>query len=228
MKRSIPPTVMRAGAALLLALGAIISMSLLLASGAASALAAPAIVADSTPADTPTPFAVPTISAGAAASVTAAAPTTTGITIAAGLTCITTIIGLVIAIITLRSLLRGGYGPFLRALVFGSKARGAGGGASAKATSGQWDASHTLNYRSGPDAREEPMFPRGARDEFAGYDPYDQPGGSSRRSGSRGGSRSRRDERDARSGRRAERANAPSRARDGRRAPSTTRRNGWD
>ncbi|HEX2347515.1 MAG TPA: hypothetical protein VHI51_03680, partial [Ktedonobacterales bacterium] len=121
-----------------------------------------------------------TISAGSAGSIAATAPTVTGATIALGLTCVTAIIGLIIAIATLRALLHGGYGPFLRAMVFGSKARG---GPPAHLDDGAWDASHTLNYRPGPTAPDDFFEPQNVYDERSG----------ARRAGSRAhGDRSRR------------------------------------
>lgn len=147
------------GCAALLLTVAAISLAALLASGGASALAAAGVAADATgtPAGSPTPAAVPTISAGSAGSIAPAAPALTGATIAVGLTCVTTVIGLIIAVVTLSALLRGGYGPFLRAMVFGSKVKGAA--QSEWNDGGSWDASHTLNYRPGPDERDDAFAP---------------------------------------------------------------------
>ena len=179
MSRRVRLTVTLGSAALLLI--AVAALIALLAS-AAPALAAAGVAADDTPTPlgSPTPAAVPTISAGSAGSIAATAPTVTGATIALGLTCVTAIIGLIIAIATLRALLHGGYGPFLRAMVFGSKARG---GPPAHLDDGAWDASHTLNYRPGPTARDDFFEPQNAYDERSG----------ARRAGSRAhGDRSRR------------------------------------
>jgi hypothetical protein len=178
MTRRVRLTALLGSAALLLiALASLIALLV----GGAPVLAAAAVAADDTPTPlgSPTPAAVPTISAGTAGSIAAAAPTVTGATIALGLTCVTAVIGLIIASVTLRALLRGGYGPFLRALVFGSKA----GGAREHLNDGAWDASHTLNYRPGPGARDDSFEPHSAYDERSG----------ARRSGARTrGDRSRR------------------------------------
>jgi len=179
MSRRVRLTVTLGSAALLLI--AVAALIALLAS-AAPALAAAGVAADDTPTPlgSPTPAAVPTISAGSAGSIAATAPTVTGATIALGLTCVTAIIGLIIAIATLRALLHGGYGPFLRAMVFGSKARG---GPPAHLDDGAWDASHTLNYRPGPTAPDDFFEPQNVYDERSG----------ARRAGSRAhGDRSRR------------------------------------
>lgn len=164
MTRRVRLTATLGSAALLLI--AFAALAALLA-GAAPVLAAAGVAADDTPTPlgSPTPAAVPTISAGSAGSVAAAAPTITGATIALGLTCVTAVIGLIIAVATLRALLHGGYGPFLRAMVFGSKARG---GASAPLDDGAWDASHTLNYRPGPNAHDDYFEPQSAYDERSG------------------------------------------------------------
>jgi hypothetical protein len=177
MTRRVRLTALLGSATLLLI--ALASLIALLVGGAAPVLAAAAAAADDTPTPlgSPTPAAVPTISAGTAGSIAPAAPTVTGATIALGLTCVTAVIGLIIAVVTLRALLRGGYGPFLRALIFGSKA----GGAQENLNDGTWDASHTLNYR--PGARDDSFEPHSAYDERSG----------ARRSGARTrGDRSRR------------------------------------
>lgn len=179
MTRRVRLTTFLGSAALLLF--ALASLIALLASGAAPALAAAGVAADDTPTPlgSPTPAAVPTISAGTAGSIAPAAPTVTGATIALGLTCVTAVIGLIIAAVTLSALLRGGYGPFLRAMLFGSKASAA----QSNLDDGAWDASHTLNYRPGPNARDDFFEPQSAYDERSG----------GRRSGARArGDRSRR------------------------------------
>ena len=200
MKRSVRLTATLWGAALLLSLVALASLVGILVGGVAPVFAASyvaAVAADATttitPVDTPTLAAVPTISAGSTGSIAPAAPALTGATIATALTCVTTLIGLVIAIITLSILLRGGYGPFLRAMIFGAK-RGKGGETGSETDDGGWDASHTLNYRPGPDQFGDP---------FAGHGGYDEPVGAQRGSrgrgdrsggsGRRGASRPRRD-----------------------------------
>ena len=206
MKRSVRMTAVLAGAALLLALFAFVALAWSLAGGAGLALAAPSIAADGTPSgtpvDTPTPFTASSITAGSSNAIAPAAPSTGGIAIAVTLTCATTIIGLIIAVVTLTILLRGGYGPFLRAMIFGSKARGKGqkGSASAEQDNGMWDASHTLNYQPGPAAHDDPFAP------YAGYDAYDEPVAARRGSGSRGGSRSRGGERERRRSDRSDRS----------------------
>ncbi len=207
MKRSVRLTATLWGAALLLSLVALASLVGILVGGIAPAFAASAVAAVAadatatiTPTGSPTPAAVPTISAGSAGSIAPAAPALTGATIATALTCVTTLIGLVIAVITLSILLRGGYGPFLRAMIFGGK-RGKGAETSGDLDDGRWDASHTLNYHPGPDDFGDP---------FAGYGAYDEPVGARR--GSRGGSRGR-----------GERSGG-----SGRRGASRPRRNGWD
>src|SRR5487761_1914413 len=117
MKRSVRLTFTLSVGALVV--GWLVTLVWLAFRGAGPALAAPAL-----PADTPTPFTVPTISAGSSGVVTPAAPPTAGVTLAYTLTCVTTIIGLIITVVTLAIMLRGGYGPFLRALFFGGKRRG--------------------------------------------------------------------------------------------------------
>ncbi len=196
-----------------LPLAALASLSWLLAGHVAAAFAAPVVTADGTPATATTPIAVPTIAAGSATSIAPAAPTLTGVTIATGLTCVTAIVGLLIAIITLRILLRGGYGPFLRALLFGTKrARGAQRDATADADGGLWDASHTLNYRPNSGADDNFYAPDAMDDAYA------EPASSRRGSGAR------RSDRSNRSG-----ASQRSRGGSGRRPPSSSRRNdGWD
>lgn len=193
MMRRVRLTTLLGCAALLLTVAAL-SFATLLTGSVAPALAAAGVAADATgtPAGSPTPAAVPTISAGSAGSITPAAPTLTGATIALGLTCVTAVIGLIIAVATLSALLRGGYGPFLRAMVFGSKA--AKGSAQTSLNDGDsWDTSHTLNYRPGPDARDDAFAPYTSYP----YNAYDErasaPGDRSRR---RASSRSRRGARD--------------------------------
>src|SRR5487761_2283657 len=149
MKRSVRLTFTLSVGALVV--GWLVTLVWLAFRGAGPALAAPAL-----PADTPTPFTVPTISAGSSGVVTPAAPPTAGVTLAYTLTCVTTIIGLIITVVTLAIMLRGGYGPVLRALFFGGKRRGKKHADEAVSEDdGAWDASHTLRYRPGPDAREE-------------------------------------------------------------------------
>src|SRR5487761_2769899 len=156
--------------------------------------AGPALAAPALPADTPTPFTVPTIS-------------------------------LIITVVALAIMLRGGYGPFLRALFFGGKRRGKKHvDEAASEDDGAWDASHTLRYRPGPDAREEDVS------AFAEDDAWERPA-AARRSAtrSRGGSRSRGEERDPRRADRARPAGAPIR-RDGAsaRRAQPRRRDNWE
>src|SRR5487761_2764823 len=213
MKRSVRLTFTLSVGALVV--GWLVTLVWLAISGAAPAL----------PADTPTPFTVPTISAGSSGVVTPAAPPTAGVTLAYTLTCVTTIIGLIITVVTLAIMLRGGYGPFLRALFFGGKRRGKKHvDEAASEDDGAWDASHTLRYRPGPDAREEDVS------AFAEDDAWERPA-AARRSAtrSRGGSRSRGEERDPRRADRARPAGAPIR-RDGAsaRRAQPRRRDNWE
>ncbi len=155
------------------------------ANGATTVYAAPVVAADdtptSTPADTPTPIPASNITtnttSGSSNQIVAATPSMTGIIIATTLTCIMGIAGLVITYMTLTRLLRGGYGPFLRAMVFGSKGTGANDTASTD-EGGVWDASHTLNYRPRSSERSNP------RD---GYDEYKEGAPRRRSGGSRSG-----------------------------------------
>lgn len=159
-----------AGMAAVLAVGA----TAILASNATNAHAAALIDATATP--TLDPLLVPTsaVSAGGLASSGAISTSSSGIQLAVTLSCVTAIAGLIIAVITLTILIRGGYGPFLRALL-PARLRGK---SSAKAQP-------TLRYRPGPD------------DEGAGFDLYSDPRASSR--GGRGvGGRSGRDDRSSR------------------------------
>lgn len=184
MKQGVRLLVVLCAVILLLALAPL--MVSIVTTGATTAYAAPMVAADdtptSTPADTPTPIPASNIttnsSSGSSNQIVAAAPSMTGIIIATTLTCIMGVAGLVITYMTLTRLLRGGYGPFLRAMVFGSK----GGGAKDATTTddgGVWDASHTLNYRPRSGERSNPNASYGARD---GYDEYAE-GAPHRRSG---------------------------------------------
>ena len=236
MKRSVRMTATLSGAALLLALISFVALTWFVVGGSGLALAAPAIAADGTPSgtpvDTPTPFTASSISAGASSAIAPAAPSTGSITIAATLTCVTTIIGLIIAVVTLTILLRGGYGPFLRAMLFGAKARGKGqeGFASDERDNGLWDASHTLNYQPGPGAHDDPYSPYGA------YDADGEPVAARRGAGSRGSSRSRGGEREGRRSGRSERSEhsersgrsgAAARSRGGSSRRGGSRRDDW-
>lgn len=217
MKRSVRLTAAMWGAALLLIVIALASLIGALVNGSTPSVTAAALVpadATTTPIGSPTPAAVPTISAGSAGSISPAAPPLAGATIATALTCVTTVIGLILAVVTLTILLRGGYGPFLRALIFGGK-KGKQD-ADGSADGGAWDASHTLNYHPGPSAHDDP---------FASYNAYDEPASSRRGSSSRGGSR--RDRRDRRG--HADGAGVP-RGRSGarRHAPTRSRERGWE
>ncbi|HZC05965.1 MAG TPA: hypothetical protein VE338_10015 [Ktedonobacterales bacterium] len=227
MKRSVRLTAAMWSAALLLILIAFASLIGALVSGSATIAAASAMApADATasviPSGSPTPVAVPTISAGTSGLIAPAAPALAGATIATTLTCVTTIIGLLIAVVTLTNLLRGGYGPFLRALIFGGKRKGKNGEPDGL-DEGHWDASRTLNYRPGPGAYDDP---------FASYNSFDEPDsarrGAASRSGSRNGSRGdRRDRRER--GDRAAGVSAPHRRSGARhRVPASSRRNGWE
>lgn len=178
MTRRVRLTILLGCAALTLTIAAV-SLVTLLTHGVAPALAATGVAADttSTPAGSPTPAAVATISAGSAGSIAPAAPTLTSATIAVGLTCVTAVIGLIIAVVTLSALLRGGYGPFLRAMMFGSKVKGAARSAKSGQFAqsdwndgGSWDASHTLNYRPSHDARDDTY---GSYSSYP-YHPYDE------------------------------------------------------
>jgi hypothetical protein len=96
---------------------ALAGASLLIAIAPGVASAAPLIGAAATP--TLDPLIVPTSAAGAgASSVTPAISTSSsGVEVAFVLSCVTSIAGLIIAVVTLTALIRGGYGPFLRALM---------------------------------------------------------------------------------------------------------------
>lgn len=190
MKQGVRLLVVLCAVIFLLALAPL--MVSIVATGATTVYAAPMVAADdtptSTPADTPTPIPASNITtnspSGSSDQIVAATPSMTGIIIATTLTCIMGIAGLVITYMTLTRLLRGGYGPFLRAMVFGSKGTGASDAASTD-DGGIWDASHTLNYRPGSGERSNSRRSNDARDE---YDEY-QEGAPRRRSG---GSRSER------------------------------------
>lgn len=126
--------------AALLAGGALCALVLLFATSHAAALAAPsqslaheagniqsaqahpAFAPTATPQPTQIDLSQPT--AGASLPTTAPATTTlgsNGLTIAVTLSCLTFILGLVVGCAALMVLLRGGYGPFLRALLPGGR-----------------------------------------------------------------------------------------------------------
>ncbi|HEX9035930.1 MAG TPA: hypothetical protein VF808_02975 [Ktedonobacterales bacterium] len=80
-------------------------------------------VARAAPLDSPTPTLDPLIvpttvpSSGSGLTTTALSTSSAGIALALGMSCLTTIAGLIIAILTLRALIRTGYGPFLRVIL---------------------------------------------------------------------------------------------------------------
>ncbi len=184
MKQSVRLLVVLCAVVLLLALAPL--MMSIATSGTTTVYAAPVVAADDTPtgtpADTPTPLPASNVSSSSTSSssgsIAPATPSMVGIIIATVLTCIMGVAGLVITYMTLTRLLRGGYGPFLRAMVFGSKGTGASDAAST-GDGGIWDASHTLNYRPRSGERSNSRTSNDARDE---YDDY-QEGAPRRRSG---------------------------------------------
>lgn len=101
-----------------------------------------------------------------------------GLLIATALGCITSVLGLIIAVISMTVLLRGGYGPFLRVLVLGKRAaNGAEAGGVSSRTGGRGRADVY-------DDDDEDGFPR--RGRGSGADRYASsryPAASSRRSG---------------------------------------------
>lgn len=119
------------GARALIGVGLLLALAWLLAGGAPLALASPAVVADSTPAagtpeigtpaTTPTILPAPTVVTLPADSVAPLGPPVGPFVQSATLTCGAALVALVITIVSLMMLLRGGYGPFLRALVRGSR-----------------------------------------------------------------------------------------------------------
>lgn len=60
--------------------------------------------------------------------LTPGAFTSNGLLLATSMSCIVTVLGVIVAVVAMSSLLRGGYGPFLRALALGKRAGGQGGG----------------------------------------------------------------------------------------------------
>lgn len=101
-------------AALCLAGAAALTLSLLASSSPAARAAA---LDDPTP--TYNPLIVPTAAAPSSSGLTSTALSTNpnGFALAITLSCAITIAGLIIAAVTLTLLLRGGYGPFLRAML---------------------------------------------------------------------------------------------------------------
>lgn len=198
MKQGVRLVVVLCAVVLMLALAPL--MLSIATSGTTTVYAAPMVAADDTPtgtpADTPTPLPASNITSNSTSSpsgpIAPATPSMIGIIIATTLTCITGIAGLVIAYMTLTRLLRGGYGPFLRAMVFGSKGSAANDVATTD-SGGIWDASHTLNYRPRPGERSNSRASYDAREEYDGAARRGSSGSRSGRgrsdSGRRGSSR---------------------------------------
>lgn len=128
------------GAFVLIGAGLLLIVAWLLVGGAASALAAPAasaladpaVAATGTPAATPTILPTPTAVVFPKDTIAPIGPSMVGFVISATLTCGATVIAVIIAAFSLTALLRGGYGPFLRTLVYGPKTTNTQKGASAE------------------------------------------------------------------------------------------------
>lgn len=119
-------------ASILAAAGLLLVLAWLLAGGSGAALAAaPAAAATGTPTASPTILPTPTSIVLPKDSISPAGPQMIGFVIAATLTCGATVVAVIVAAFSLMALLRGGYGPFLRTLVYGPQARGGGTGPSA-------------------------------------------------------------------------------------------------
>ncbi len=123
------------GLSMLLGAGLLLAVAWLLAGGAVAALAAPAAATaatTATPGVTPTIFPTPTAIVFPKDTIAPAGPSMVGFVISATLTCFATVIAVIVAAVSLTLLLRGGYGPFLRTLVYGPKALNTQGSAHAK------------------------------------------------------------------------------------------------
>ena len=126
------------GVRALIRVGLLLALAWLLSGGAPLAQASPVVAADSTPvagtpeigtpATTPTILPAPTAVTLPADSVTPMGPPVGPFVQSATLTCGAALVALVIAVVSLMMLLRGGYGPFLRALVRGSSGGDGAGG----------------------------------------------------------------------------------------------------
>ncbi|MEO7002596.1 MAG: hypothetical protein ABI068_12350, partial [Ktedonobacterales bacterium] len=134
---------------------------------------------------------------GGGGGVTPSSLGSAGMLIASGLSCITALLGIIIAIVALLALLQGGYGPFLRALLPGKRATVVGATGKADAVKGgrknanqaaQRGASlgdGALRWQNGGMADA-----RGQRDGYnddAGYDDWDEWDAPPRSRGSRAG-----------------------------------------
>jgi hypothetical protein len=131
-------------------------------------------------------FTQPTAGAGGGGPLGGFSPTTfgsNGLLLATTSSCIVSLLGLIIAAIALSVLLRGGYGPFLRALLHGRRAGLARGQATATGGNGPAGASGSASrFGFGPGesfGRTRDGFsgdPRPSRQSGFDYDQYDQRG----------------------------------------------------
>lgn len=121
-------------ASVLVGAGLLLMLAWLLLGGVGAAVAAPAApaAATGTPTTAPTVLPTPTSIVVPQDTVAPAGPQMTSFVLAATLTCGATVVALIIAAVSLMLLMRGGYGPFLRTLVYGPQGRGAGSATSAE------------------------------------------------------------------------------------------------
>ncbi|HEU5440274.1 MAG TPA: hypothetical protein VFU88_13370 [Ktedonobacterales bacterium] len=129
-------------------------------------------------------FSQPTAGAGSGSPLGGLSPTTfgsNGLLLATTSSCIVSLLGLIIAAIALTVLLRGGYGPFLRALLHGRRAGLARGQATASGGNGTAGAAgDARHFGFGPGesfGRTRDGFsgePRPSRRSGFDYDQYDQ------------------------------------------------------
>lgn len=142
--------------------------------------ALPTDATTTTATSTPTAIPQPSGAIGPSTIVAPAGPSAAGIIVATTMGCVMGIGGITLASMTLSRLLRGGYGPFLRTIVFGAKADTGVAGQKSPDKGGRRGVSRALNARGG------------GRDEL--YDAYDGVGGADagdlrRRGASRGAPR---------------------------------------
>jgi hypothetical protein len=121
-----------------------------------------------------------------------------GLLLATTSSCIVSLLGLLIAAIALSVLLRGGYGPFLKALLRGKRAGRKGAGAGSLAGASASKMGNRFGFGDGPNDDDGWSEPRWSRDDFDNNDwpaprgsgaDFDVRRGGSSRSRSRGVSR---------------------------------------
>jgi hypothetical protein len=93
-----------------------------------------------------------------------------GLLLATTSSCIVSLLGLLIAAIALSVLLRGGYGPFLKALLRGKRAGRKGAGAGSLAGASASKMGNRFGFGDGPNDDDGWSEPRWSRDDFGNND----------------------------------------------------------